>query len=310
MSIDSNRILVTGGMGFIGSYLTRNLLEKKFEVHVIDNQFTGDPGMVPNEVSTHNVDIRETQSVNQVISQIDPHVIIHLAAIHFIPYCNENPEQAFNVNVIGTRNVLHAAKALNDLDRFINASSAAVYSPSSGPHKETEETGPTDIYGQTKLVAEDESRLFHLETDIPTATARLFNAYGERETNSHLIPAILEQLEAGSRSVELGNLTPARDFIHVNDIANALTILSTEYEQGYRTYNVGTGTEYTVQQVVDTLSDIVGEQIKIVQDDDRVRKSDRPHLRADISRLRSEFDWVPEYSFREGLSTVVEDKHF
>jgi UDP-glucose 4-epimerase len=308
MTKNKQQVLITGGIGFIGSYVARQLLEEGSAVHAVDNGFTGSHDLVPNEVAVHDVDIRGKNEISDVVTEVDPDVLIHLAAIHFIPYCNKNPEEAFNVNVIGTRNVLEAASNSDNLKRVVNASSAAVYEPAPGPHIESEGVGPTDIYGRTKLVAEDEARLFSQDTGIPTASARLFNTYGIRETNSHLIPAILEQLEDESRAVDLGNLTPARDFIHASDVADALVTLAREFERDYRTYNVGTGTEHTVREVVDAVGDALGEEITIAQDEDRVRESDRPHLEADISRLTTEFNWEPRYELREGLKEIISDK--
>lgn len=306
MSLQKESILVTGGTGFIGSYVVRQFLEVGAEVHALDNGFTGSPELVPDPVSIHDVDIRNKDSVDKTIKQVDPDVLVHLAAIHFIPYCNENPEEAFDVNVYGTRNVLEAARDLNSLKRVVNASTAAVYEPAPGPHIEDKGIAPTDIYGRTKLVAEDEARLFNRDTGVPTASARLFNTYGTRETNSHLIPAILDQLEDGSRTVDLGNLSPARDFVHASDVANAIVTLATEFDGDYRAYNVGTGIEHTVREVVEAVGDALGEEITIEQDEDRVRESDRPHLRADISRLESEFGWSPKYTLREGLTQLLD----
>ncbi|GGL36215.1 UDP-glucose 4-epimerase [Halarchaeum grantii] len=308
MSLEEERVLVTGGTGFIGSYVTRQLLNEGSIVHALDNGFTGDESLVPDDVTVHQADIRELDEVVDVVEEVSPDVLIHLAAIHFIPYCNENPEDAFDVNVMGTRNVLEAARGLDGLKRVVNTSSAAVYAPDPGPHVETEGIGPMDIYGRTKLVAEDEARLFNADTGVPTASARLFNVYGTRETNSHLIPAILEQLEGGSRSVDLGNLSPARDFIYASDIASALITLASEFNGEYRAYNVGTGTEHSVREVVEAVRDALGEEITIEQDEERVRESDRPHLKADITRLTGEFDWEPTYELREGLAKVLAEE--
>lgn len=306
MTLEKERVLVTGGTGFIGSYVVRQLLGSDADVHALDNGFTGSAELVPETVTIHNVDLRNADAVTRTLQDVDPSVLVHLAAIHFIPYCNENPEEAFDVNTIGTRNVLEAAKGLENLKRVVNTSTAAVYEPAPGPHVENEGIGPTDIYGRTKLVAEDEARLFNTDTGIPTASARLFNTYGTRETNSHLIPAILDQIEDGSRTVELGNLSPARDFVHARDVADAIVTLASEFNGEYRAYNVGTGTEHTVREVVEAVSDALGEEITIEQDEDRVRESDRPHLQADITRLKSDFGWTPELTLREGLSQLLD----
>lgn len=305
---DGDRVLVTGGTGFIGSYVTRRLLDDGADVHALDNGFTGSEDLVPDAVTVHDADVRDADATADVVTNVDPDVIIHLAAIHFIPYCNENPEEAFDVNTLGTRHILDAARELDSLERVVNTSTAAVYEPAPGPHREDEGINPMDIYGRTKLVAEDEARLFNVDTGVPTVSARLFNVYGTRETNSHLIPAILEQIVDGSRTIELGNLKPARDFIHASDVADALVTLATEFDGDHPAYNVGTGTEHTVREVVEAISAALGEEITIEQDEERVRESDRPHLEPDVSRLEEEFGWSASLTLEEGIDRLLQEE--
>jgi UDP-glucose 4-epimerase len=308
MNLSGKRTLVTGGTGFIGSYVTRQLTDHGADVHALDNGFTGSEDLVPESVMIHDADIRDAEATIDIITSVDPTILIHLAAIHFVPYCNNHPEKAFDVNVLGTRNVLNATRELTNLQCVVNASSAAVYQPASGPHQEDEGIEPTDIYGRTKLVAEDEARLFNIDTGIPTPSARLFNVYGTRETNAHLIPAILEQIKAGSRSVDLGNLTPARDFIHASDAADAIITLATRFDGDHRAYNIGTGTEHTVQEVVEAVGEVLGETIEIKQDEERVRESDRPHLEPDVSRMDDEFGWSASLTLTEGLERLLKSE--
>ncbi|WP_159900236.1 NAD-dependent epimerase/dehydratase family protein [Salinirussus salinus] len=298
-------ILVTGGAGFIGSHLVRQLTDAGANVLVADNCFSGTPSLVPAGARLETVDIRDEEFAD-LIRAFEPTDVVHLAALHYIPYCNANPEEAFQVNTMGTRKLVSAARDLPGLDTMVFASSAAVYPPRKGPNSEASETGPMDIYGETKLVGEDLMRLFHRETGVPTVTARLFNVYGPSETNEHLVPAVLEQVRRGNREIELGNLTPKRDFVHVSDVARALRTLLAEFEGGYGTYNVGTGTEWSVREVVEQTSEALGEEIEVVQDEDRVRESDRPHLQADISRIRADFGWEPEVEFVAGLRDLLE----
>lgn len=140
---------------------------------------------------------------------------------------------------------------------------------------------------------------------MPSMAARLFNAYGPNETNMHLIPAILEQVNKGAREVELGNTKPKRDFIHVSDVSRAILTLLEGSSHQYRAYNVGTGVEYSVREVVEHVADALGEDIEIIQDEARVRESDRSNLVADISRIRSEHDWEPETDFLAGLEELL-----
>jgi len=298
-------VLVTGGAGFIGSHLVRHLTDAGANVLVADNCFSGTPSLVPEDARLETVDIRD-DAFTDLVREFEPTEIVHLAALHYIPYCNANPEEAFRVNTMGTRKLAEAARDLPGLDTMVFASSAAVYPPREGPNSEASDTGPMDIYGETKLVGEDLMRLFHRETGISTVTVRLFNVYGPSETNEHLVPAVLGQVRRGDREIELGNLTPKRDFVHVSDVARALRTLLREFEGGYGVYNVGTGTEWSVREVVEQTSAALGEEIQVVQDEDRVRESDRPHLRADISRIRREFGWEPEVEFVAGLRELLE----
>lgn len=302
--IEESRILITGGAGFIGSRVARFLTERGADVYVVDDQSVGTPDRVPNDASFEQADVR-TDEFREVLEATTPDALVHLAAVHYVPYCVENPDVAFDVNVSGTWNVLRAARNVDSLDKLVYASSAAVYPPHDGPLSETREPAPIDVYGETKVVGEELAELFARQTGVSTVSARLFNVYGPNETNPHLVPAILEQLADGSREVELGNLTPKRDFVHVDDVSRAILALLGEFDQPYRAYNVGTGTSYSVREVVECVSDVLGEEITIRQDDEKVRESDRPHLEADVSRIRNEVGWEPELEFTEGLERLV-----
>lgn len=302
--ITDQNVLVTGGAGFIGSHVVRELSRAGANVLAVDNCFSGSESLIPEDVRFEMVDVRDA-AFEETVLDYDPTAIIHLAALHYIPYCNEHPEETFRVNVMGTRNLLAGARQLSNLSTVVFGSSAAVYPPRKGPHDESSETGPIDIYGETKLVGEDLMKLFSTETDVATATVRLFNVYGPNETNEHLIPAILKQVRRGDRQIELGNLTPKRDFVHVTDVVSAVRTLVEEFDGRYSTYNVGSGIEYSVREVVEKTSEALGEELEVVQDEERVRESDRPHLRADVSRIRTEFGWDPDVDFATGLRDLL-----
>lgn len=305
MRLDEQRILVTGGAGFIGSKLVEQLDQVGSDVCVVDNYFTGERALPPDTVTQEHLDVRDIEAVRDAVEEYDPTVIIHLAAIHYIPYCNANPEETFDVNVMGTRNVLSVARGLKDLSAVLYTSSAAVYPPETEPLHEDVTPDPIDIYGRTKLIGEDLLREFSLTTDIPAASVRLFNVYGPDETNMHLIPAILEQLESGHSTIELGNVRPKRDFVSVFDAARAFTAILDEIETGYRTYNVGTGTAYSVREVVECVDSLLDESLTIEQDEERVREVDRANLQADIQRIREEVGWEPETNLESGLEALL-----
>lgn len=302
--LQDRRVVVTGGAGFIGVPVVKHFLDAGATVDIIDNLTAGSRDRIPDTATLHEADIR-SDKLSEILTSCDPTILLHLAALHYIPYCNEHPEETFEVNVMGTRNLMEAARELHNLDRVLYTSTAAVYPPRPGANPESSKTGPTDVYGRTKLVGEDLVELFAAETGVPAITARLFNTYGPNETNPHLIPAIIEQLRTNTESIQLGNLSPARDFVHVDDVTRAIRALVTGVDSGYRVFNVGTGRAASVREVARMIASQVDHDLSINQSPDRVRDSDRPHLEADIGRIEREIGWTPQIDLAEGLRDVL-----
>lgn len=295
MNLKNNKVVVTGGAGFVGSHLMHYLVKEGAEVLVIDNLFVGKKEFISDRCLFRKLDIRSKEA-KEVIRNFEPDVIVHLAAIHYIPYCNENPEETFDVNVMGTRNILETYEP----ELLLFASSAAVYPPLNGALSE-DLHGPIDIYGKTKLIGEDLVKLHNKKAII----ARLFNVYGPNDTNPHLIPEIVNQIKEGKRKIELGNLTPRRDYIHVDDVCAAIVALLKHGKESL--YNIGTGVEYSVNEVVEVVNEILGEEIQIVQDKRRVRKVEREHLLADVAKIQNEIGWNPKIRLKDGLKKLIMD---
>ena len=224
---------------------------------------------------------------------------------HFIPYCNSHPIECANTNIYGTMNVLEAAEKIG-VSKFFFASTAAVYPITDGPIIETDPTGPLDIYGLSKLTGERLCNEFHLRTNIPVVTCRFFNAFGPNETNPHLIPEIQNQVNSGSRELDLGNLEPKRDYIHTYDMANAMIMLMNKFQEGHEIFNLGRGVEYSVREIVQAFERQLGEELTIRQDPKRMRKSDRLHLLADVTKLKKYTDWEPSWGIDQGVATLID----
>ena len=300
-----NTMLITGGAGFIGSAVTRHFLKKGYEVFIIDNLSFGNRQFIDiDDDHFFNADILDRERVAGIFKQVKPSLVLHLAAVHFIPYCNAHPYESSNINLQGTINVLDAVAA-SGAEKMLFASTAAVYPIYEGPLKETHPTGPMDIYGLSKLAGERLCNEFHLKTGISTVVCRFFNAFGPNETNAHLIPEIQRQVNDGRRTIKLGNLTPKRDFIHTYDMAGAVDVLIGSRLPGIDVFNLGRGVEYSVTEIVEAFEKQVGEKIRIDVDPSRVRKVERMHLLADVNKLKS-LGWEPRIGIDEGISTLVD----
>lgn len=302
------RVLVTGGAGFIGSALVPELIINGYDTFVVDNLSFGKRELLNIPDNRFILaDITDRQKIEQIVQETNPHWIVHLAAIHFIPYCNQHPYESANINIQGTINILDAAKKSKNLKKILFASTAAVYPIIDTPIAESDMINPLDIYGLSKLAGERLVSEFHLATSIPSIVCRFFNAFGPRETNPHLIPEIHRQIVDGSRKIKLGNLEPKRDFIHTSDMSLALRLLLEKFDSGLDTFNIGSGMEYSVTEVVESFEKAINESIEIEVDPTRVRKVERQHLRSDISKLKSFLNWEPKLNLDMGIQQLVDN---
>jgi UDP-glucose 4-epimerase len=306
----SMRVLVTGGNGFVGRPLVR-LLYPGHTVHVIDSLRCGPIRFHDRERASftlHQADIRDRQAVSNILAAVRPDVIVHTAAIHFIPECEENPELAVSTNLHGTVNLLAQCPPGC---RFVFASSAAVYQPSlQALCEDASATHPIDVYGLTKAHAEDYVRYLARHRGFPAVIARLFNVVGPGETNPHVLPEIIAQLKAGRSRLRLGNTTSKRDFIYVSDAAAGFAALATAGNVGPGesvTVNLGTGRAYSIGEVLALLADITERKITVDQDDSKMRTRDNPLLLAGIEKAWRLFQWRPAYDLAAALRDTWRD---
>lgn len=293
-----------GGAGFIGSAIVPALQAQGHEVCVLDNLSFGSRKFIClDDDHFFKEDVLDVRRMEEIIGGFSPDIIIHLAAIHYIPYCNQHPFESTRINIFGTRNILQAARKAKP-EKILFASTAAVYPVCDHALNEECPPDPIDIYGLSKLAGEHLCREFFLETSIPTIVCRFFNAFGPNETNPHLIPEIQRQVLAGQRKILLGNLEPRRDFIHTSDMARGVSLLLEKVTGGIHVFNLGSGVEYSIPEIVKMFSNAIGENIKIEIDPERVRKSERMHLLANVSKLKG-FGWEPRVGIQDGINDLV-----
>lgn len=299
--------LVTGCAGYLGSVLVRRLLQAGVRVTGVDDLSRGTRGHLKQVFGHPDFvfivgDIRRGDALARAAGE-GADVVLHLAARHFIPECVADPAGTVELNVLGTQRVWQAAHQAGAA-RFVMVSTADVYRPSTQPHRETDPTEPFNIYGISKLCAEQLLRLQACSGSPRLVVARLFNVIGPGDTNPHLVPEITRQIVAGAARLELGNLWPTRDYVRVSDAAEALHRLATLADPP-DTVNVGSGVGWTVGDVVRCLGEILGRSLEVVSVPERCRPVERDALVADPGLLVATTGWKPAAELRPVLEEIV-----
>lgn len=305
-NLEGARVLVTGGAGFIGVPLVRRLLRAGCDVAVMDNFRVSKPERIAElcpPATLMEVDLVDRGSVMAAVSEWQPQISFHLAALHFIPECRSHPAETLAINVLGTQHLLDALGELNPPGRVLFMSTADVYKPSQERHPETAAVGSDNVYGLSKQAGEQLVAQYRAATGAPVTVVRQFNVYGPGETNPHVIPEIVAQLHAGDR-LRLGNLDAKRDYIYVDDVADGLIALATRSPSG-GPVNLGTGESHSGHRLIAELSALTGRPIHVEQDPDRLRPSDRPNLQADVRLLRSLMPDFAPVLITEGLKRLL-----
>lgn len=304
------KILITGGCGFVGRELV-NISQDQFEVHVVDNLLSGDYRLNKMNVKNfkfHNLDLRDRDKTEELIKTICPNIIVHLAAIHFIPQCENEPDLACSTNILATINIL---RCLDKQTKFIFTSSAAVYSPSENELiEDVSKIAPVDVYGYTKLHGEHYVNLYTERYQLDTCIVRLFNVIGPGETNPHILPEIFSQLKKGRKELNLGNIESKRDFIDVRDAAiGFLKLCTIDFEDlpDSRIVNLGSGTTYSMRELLDYVKEICGIDFEIKKDLSKFRKVDNPVILASITKLEKSLKWKPCYNIKDTLKITWDD---
>lgn len=279
-----SRVLVTGGMGFIGLHLVSALGGGDDELLLIDRS-----------IGSSITSVRTAEA----ITTFRPEVVYHLAAHHYIPWCEAHPGETVRTNVTGTGMVVAAAMT-SALRAFVFASSAAVYGFSSEPISEACELTATDVYGWSKRAGENIlRRAAERMPQVRWVAARLFNVAGDGDGTPHVIPRIASAVRTGE-VLGLGNVWPRRDYVHVWDVVDALRFLAEEAPAGFEAFNVGTGVGRSVGEVLTAIADASERPLNLV---DRLDPREHDgHLVAEVSKLR-DLGWSASRSF----DAIVED---
>jgi dTDP-glucose 4,6-dehydratase len=304
--LKDSRVLVTGGAGFIGSEVTRQLVGDGARVTVLDNFTSGKKQYLQGlPVRVVRADICDKATISRCLR--DQEIVYHLAALPFIPDSYLNPQEFFRVNVEGTLNLLWKAIHSESVKRFIYISSSEVYGTAQRiPMDEDHPTQPHSTYAVSKLAADRAVFTLHKEQDFPVVILRPFNSYGPRITQPYIIPEIAIQLLGGRGHLKLGNVESSRDFTFVEDTARAIILASLADRAAGEVINIGSGTETKIQDIAALIAKIIKIDFVMDRDNSRIRPYDVDRLICDNSKAQSLLGWKPEVQLEDGLTQAVD----
>lgn len=311
----SQKILVSGADGFIGSHLAETLVSQGFSVRALVqyNSFNHwgwlenlDPAIKDN-IDIQSGDIRDPFFVNQLIKGCDK--VLHLAALIAIPYSYIAPASYLQTNIQGSLNMIQAAKEHN-IERFIHTSTSEVYGTAQFvPITEEHPLQAQSPYAASKIAADQMVMSYFHSFETPVITLRPFNTYGPRQSARAIIPTVISQIAGGQNTIKLGALHPTRDFNFVKDtVSGFIAALNTDQGVG-EVINLGSNFEVSIGDTVKIIAELMGDNIQIQQDPQRMRPagSEVERLWADNSKAQHLLNWSPAYAKQDGLKRGLKE---
>jgi UDP-glucose 4-epimerase len=310
----AERILVTGGAGYIGSVVVAQLLARGYEPVVYDDLSHGHRAALPSAVRLILGDIGDRAALDHAFNDVQPQAVMHFAAFIEAGESMQKPEKYFRNNTASALTLLEAVLA-HKVERFVFSSTAALYgTPEKTPIEETAPLQPTNAYGESKLLVEQMLEWLHRIHGLRYASLRYFNVAGaageqgeDHQPESHLIPLAF-QVALGTRKEFLifgtdyptADGTCIRDYIHVSDLADAhLLVLAALKEKNQLIYNLGNGQGFSVREVIETVRRVTGHPIPVKESPRR--PGDPAVLVASSEKIKTELGWRPKYADLESI---------
>jgi len=305
-------ILITGAGGFVGSHLLETLLTRNYNVKcLVRYNSRNDTGLLTeipknliNEVEIVSGDLRDYDAIYQAMKGID--IVFHLGALIAIPYSYKHPKDVIDTNIIGTFNVLNAARNVS-VEKVIHTSTSEVYGTALYvPIDEKHPLQAQSPYSASKISADKIAESFYCSYDLPVATIRPFNIYGPRQSARAVIPTIITQA-LSNNNVFLGSLSPKRDYTYVSDTIEAFIQIAQLDTTIGQTFNIGSNSDISIGELAQKICNLTNPNCKIIQEKKRMRpeKSEVNRLWADNSKALNEIQWSPKVTLEEGLSKTI-----
>tara|TARA_B100000945_G_scaffold319543_1_gene326993 strand:- start:5585 stop:6571 length:987 start_codon:yes stop_codon:yes gene_type:complete len=305
-------ILITGADGFIGSHLTELMVREDFNVTALSmyNSFN-DWGWLEeveckNDIEIISGDIRDPDFCKKITKGKD--VIFHLAALIGIPYSYLAPQSYVDTNIKGTMNICQAALD-NEIEQMIHTSTSEVYGTANYvPIDEKHPTQAQSPYSASKISADAMAMSFYNSFELPLVIARPFNTYGPRQSSRAIIPTIITQIANGLSKIDLGDLTPTRDFNFVSDTCKGFLLLNGCEKANGEIVNIGSNTEISIGDLVNKIKTLMGSDIEIQTDPKRIRPKNSEVFRlvCDNQKINELVSYKPSIAIDEGLKKTID----
>lgn len=297
------KVLIFGGAGYVGYELVKCFLDNGDTVAIYDAFCNGDASArdkvsALGSITVFEGTIADKKAVRRAIEEFCPDAVYNLAALHYIPYCIQHPDEVYETNYQGLQSIIQTLRDYPHT-KFIFASSASIYgSPDQQCTLDTP-VDPNDIYGASKLAGEGLIK-YQLSNFV---IMRLFNVYGSLDPHPHLIPKVARAAVRGE-NLELGAMESRRDFVHVTDAARAFFVARNA--QSGDTHIIATGETHSVKEVVDRIYQLAGSSGRVIYGTSgNMRAKDASYLSGDSSALRA-LGWAPVVGFDDGLRSAID----
>jgi len=301
------RVLVTGTTGFIGGQLAPRIIEKGHDVYGLERYVTGRYVLGRSrDVKTVFGDLRNHFAIKNIIKEVQPEIVVHLAAISPVSYSYDHPNEVIETNFLGTVNLAELClREVTHFKQFLFASTSETYGNGPTPKTEGMPLNPNSPYAVSKVAAEKYLLYMRDAYGFPVTIMKPFNTYGRKDNTHFVMEKIIVQMLQG-KEVRLGDPTPTRDFMYVEDHLNAyLTCLNDSRSIGH-VLNFCTGRETTISQLVEIIGKLTNFEGKVVWNTIPKRPLDIDILVGDYSKAKKLIGWEPKYSLENGLRLCVE----
>ena len=304
--LKNKEILVTGGCGFIGSEIVKQLSLAGANVTIIDNLSSGKEKYIQglSNVKLITADLLDDHAIESVVK--DKEYVINNAALPFIPDSYYMPKKFFDVNVNATISLALAVIKEKKAKRFVHISSSEIYGTARyTPMDENHQTTPQSTYAVSKLAGERVVFTMHKEHNLPAVIIRPFNSFGPNITQPYIIPEIIRQMEKND-VIKLGNLNAKRDLTYVTDTARGIILSLVKEGVIGEVINIGSQRSFSIRELVSLISEIMDKKVSVEVDPSRFRPYDVDTLICNYERATKLLGWKPEITVKEGLEKTVE----